>query len=162
MVFPRVRRRFGHATVYLPAPDLDNLAHPERVRSSGGQGLVCRTRLAFSPAARKAIASRPEGKGEQGTRIECPMVIGIAWQDKAMSQGFEVLGLRLRHARRVPAERELIGTGCDRNQENVSRDSSDRNYWKSTDPHSLVSPWFFGKQHKDFTRRIKNPHQAGV
>src|SRR5271166_4342591 len=28
----------------------------------------------------------------------------------------------------------------------------------STDPHSLVSHWFFGKEHKDFTRRTKNPH----
>jgi hypothetical protein len=31
-----------------------------------------------------------------------------------------------------------------------------------TDPHSLVSLWFIGKEHKDFMRRMKNPRQAGV
>jgi hypothetical protein len=38
------------------------------------------------------------------------VMIGIAGQDKAVGQGFDLLGCRLMHARRVPGRMSGFGT----------------------------------------------------
>jgi len=176
----------GAATVYLPAPDLHNLADRNRFVAAKIKNSF-QDEVGVQPGGTEGRrVAGLKGEGEQGTRIECPMVIGITRQDKAMSQGFEVLGLRLRHARRVPRNVNWSGhgaianknitrfvrplllevkwrgsTGAERSQPWVSRPSlNPAEVW--TDPHSRVSLQFFEKEHKDFTRRMKNPRQAGV
>ncbi len=178
----------GAATVYLPAPDLHNLADRNGFVAAEVKDSF-QDEVGVQPGGTEGRrVAGLEGKGEQGTRIECPMVIGIARQDKAMSQGFEVLGLHLRHARRVPQNVNWSGHGAIAIKRTYHAIRQTATFWKSsergrtgaersqvwvsrrglcpaevsTDPHSLVSHWFFGKEHKDFTRRTKNPHQAGV
>ena len=98
--------------MYLPAPDLHNLADRDGFVAAEVKNSF-QDEVGVQPGGTEGRrVAGLEGKGEQGTRIECSMVIGIARQDKAMSQGFEVLGLRLRHARRVPRNVNWSGHGA--------------------------------------------------
>ena len=104
-----------------------------------------------------------------------------------MSQGFEVLGLRLRHARRVPQKVNWSGHGAIAIKRTYHTIRQTATCWKSSDEAvlgravaglgepprpmsggSVNGPAFarlalvLRKKHKDFTRRMKNPHEAGV
>ena len=75
----------GAATVYLPAPDLHNLADRNGFVAAEVKDSF-QDEVGVQPGGTEGRrVAGLEGKGEQGTRIECPMVIGIARQDKAMS-----------------------------------------------------------------------------
>ena len=108
---PECDNDLGAATVDLPAPDLHNLADRNRfVAAKVEDSFQDEVGVQAGGTEGRRVAGL-EGEGEQGTRIECPMVIGITRQDKVMSQGFKVLGLRLRHARRVPRNVNWSGHG---------------------------------------------------
>ncbi len=123
----------GAATVYLPAPDLDNLADRNGFVAAEVKDSF-QDEVGVQPGGTEGRrVAGLEGKGEQGTRIECPMVIGITRQDKAMSQGFEVLGLRLRHARRVPRNVNWSGHGAIAINRTYHAIRQTATCWKSSD-----------------------------
>ena len=121
------------ATVYLPAPNLHNLADRNGFVTAEVKDSF-QDEVGVQPGGTEGRrVAGLEGKGEQGTRIECPMVIGIARQDKAMSQGFEVLGLRLRHARRVPQKVNWSGHGAIAIKRTYHTIRQTATCWKSSD-----------------------------
>ncbi len=102
----------GAPTVYLSASDLHNVADGNRFVAAQVEDTF-EDEVGVQPGGTEGrCVAGLESKGEQGTRIESPVVIGITRQDKAMSQGFEVLGLSLRHEHRVPRNVNWSGHGA--------------------------------------------------
>jgi hypothetical protein len=86
----------------LPAPDLHDLANRDRLVTSEIENPF-ENQIGIEPSSTEGgCVACLECKRQQGSGVKCAMVIGIARQDKAMGQGFDVLVRRLCHARRVP------------------------------------------------------------
>jgi len=130
-VFPRVRQQFGRCHGGSAGPGFAQLGRPEQVRSSEGRGLVSGRGWRSGRRHGRPTRSRPRGRGRAGY----PHRVSHGDWHHAAGQGdesgFQSLGTASQACASSPAERKLVGTWCDRNHKKISRDSSDRNCWKS-------------------------------
>ncbi len=109
---PQCNYDLGTAAMDLPASNLHNLADRNRFIAAQVEDSF-EDEIGVQPGGTEGRrVAGLQGKSEEGSRVECPVVIGIARQDQAMSQSFEFLGLRFRHALRVPRALNWTGRGA--------------------------------------------------